>query len=409
MNCKQFNDNISLYIDDKLDSKSKIEFENHLNECEKCKKEYEIINNIVNSLNSISEEKLPYGYCKKLNEKLKEVQKRKRKWNWKQYAAVAAAIVLIFAGGNAILSSTGMKLTENLDTGSADWARGDAPAEMAEEPKSMPPEAVEQADENNFGIAGEEVEKDDVALNDTAIKNKYDENVKELKIIKEGYVNVETENYNEFTNSLIAIVKTFNGYIESQETYSNGYYAKIERDLKNGNIILRVPQNKFYEIFDYVSEHGAIRSERTNETDVTKYYYEVDNKVKNLEVQEERLRDLLLKAENVTEILQIENELRRVRTDIDAYKINLSDIDDRSSMSTITIDIREVETLNKNINPVDKSVWQEAKEGFIRTINNIINFVENLIVFIVSILPIIVILGVIVVVVLMIVKRRKNK
>lgn len=156
-----------------------------------------------------------------------------------------------------------------------------------------------------------------------------------------------------------------------------------------GSLRIRVPQESFYELVDYLENTVDVRRKNINETDVTKEYYEKDNKVKNLEVQEQHLRDLFEKATTVEEMLLIENELRRVRTEIDALNMSLSDINDRAKMSTINLEIEEVMTASLTLKTKD-SVWDRSKEGFINTVNGIIRAVENFIVGIVSSSPILI-------------------
>ncbi|MDD2494410.1 MAG: DUF4349 domain-containing protein, partial [Tissierellia bacterium] len=149
-----------------------------------------------------------------------------------------------------------------------------------------------------------------------------------------------------------------------------------------------VPQDKFYDFVKFIENLSKVQNKSTLETDVTKEYYEKDNKVKNLEIQEEHLRQLFDKANTVEEMLQIENELRRVRTEIDGLNISLSDIDDRASMSTIDLEVDEVS--RANLMARRDNVWDRARDGFINTINGLVNFGENIIVWIISISPILI-------------------
>jgi len=208
-----------------------------------------------------------------------------------------------------------------------------------------------------------------------------------MKIIKTGTISAQTEDYDMFLNDLSMKVSSMGGFLESNNT--EVYQVYNEKKLMYASIRIRVPQESFYELVDYLENTVDVRRKNINETDVTKEYYEKDNKVKNLEVQEQHLRELFEKATTVEEILLIENELRRIRTEIDALNISLSDINDRAKMSTVNLEIEEVMTASLTLKTKD-SVWDRSKEGFINTVNGIIRAVENLIVGIVSSSPILV-------------------
>ncbi len=186
---------------------------------------------------------------------------------------------------------------------------------------------------------------------------------------------------------MTAKIASLGGYIENNNTE---VYQVYENDkLMHGNLKIRVPKESFDEAVSYLEETTEIRRKNIGETDVTKEYYEKDNKVQNLEVQEQHLRELFEKATTVEEMLQIENELRRVRTEIDSLNLSIADIDDRASMSTIDLEVEEVREVNFELKS-EKGVIERAREGFINTVNRIVRGTGNLIVNLISSSPILV-------------------
>ncbi|RKD33169.1 zf-HC2 domain-containing protein [Thermohalobacter berrensis] len=107
MDCKEFNENLSLYIDNELTMEKKEDFEAHLQHCQQCKKEYESMKLIVESLGSFKQVELPKNYKSELRRKLKNQRSRrtdnKKKINWRLYSALAACI-LIFIVSFGIIS-----------------------------------------------------------------------------------------------------------------------------------------------------------------------------------------------------------------------------------------------------------------------------------------------------------------
>ncbi len=102
--CEEIRDNISLYIDNELDEKSVTEFEQHIDECENCKKELDEIKTVVEAcLSTSDEEDLPEGFYDNLHEKLvlekaKMTGKNKVIRVFGKYAGIfssAAAVLLI--------------------------------------------------------------------------------------------------------------------------------------------------------------------------------------------------------------------------------------------------------------------------------------------------------------------------
>lgn len=421
MNCNEVRELLSLYIDDELDENEKLLVEEHLKTCEECQKELEEYKKIIQALQEIPDEEPPLGYCKRLHEKLlaaeaeksefhepnikeapAEITEIKRKSKskisrWVKYGSLAAALVLVFlVYGINNLGMKNSKAEMSYDTAQYNGATEApaAPAEIADYGFTMDGRGTSEAEES---------------------KAKYDNQYSlmsapenEMKIIKTGSLRVETKDYENFISNMTIEVQNLGGYIENS---SSEVYQVFENDdrLMYGNHKIRVPQESFYEFINFIESSSLVKIKNISETDVTKEYYEKDNKVKNLEVQEEHLRSLFDKAQTVEEMLLIENELRRVRTEIDALNISLKDIDDRAGMSTISLTVDEVLAADFNL-ASKNNVWDKSKEGFIMTVNSIIRTFENLLIYIVSVSPILIPAIIILVIVLVRVKKyMKNR
>lgn len=396
MKCNEVCDKLSLYIDNELSNEEMHQIEEHFKSCENCQKELEGYKNLISILQNLPDEEPPKGYCKRLHNKLLEENSPQLKTNklskirsinrnkWMKYGSIAAALVLVFLVSNINnLGNMGMK-TKN--ESSYDMA-AESPTEYnVTAPQSAPEESYEadydnkNMDTNGALYGGSRERMDTVTI--TSLKAE-----KEMKIIKTGTISAQTEDYDLFLDDLSLKLSSLGGFLESNNT--EVYQVYEDEKLMYGSIRIRVPQESFYELLEYLESTVEVRRKNINETDVTKEYYEKDNKVKNLEVQEQHLRELFEKANTVEEMLLIENELRRIRTEIDALNISLSDINDRAAMSTISLEIEEVMTASLTLKAKD-SVWDRSKDGFINTVNRIIRALENLFINLVSSSPILI-------------------
>ncbi len=423
MECNEIRDNLSLYIDDELSEEEKKALEEHLDNCPECLKELEEYRIIIKALNELPDEEPPAGYCKRLHEKLLKADKeeetaktvvfpsksRGNRFRWVKYGGLAAALVLVFlvyGNSRGMMNNSSSKMAENI-----------APTAPAEGPSSMrgdsgsgestyfdmadrgPAEYYTADQENNAKMEeARKPESIDFSQQMTALAAA----PRELKIIKSGSIYAQTKDYEKFSGEITAKIGELGGYIESSSTAVYQIYG--DEKLMRGNLRIRVPQESFYETVSYLEQNSEISHKNINEKDATKEYYEKDNKVKNLEIQEQNLRALFEKATTVEEMLQIENELRRIRTEIDEINISLSDIDDRSSMSTIELEVEEVREVSFAIKG-EKGVWERAREGFISTINSMVRGFGNFIVNVVSSSP--VLIPAIIIFVILILKIKK--
>jgi len=422
MNCNEIKDLLSLYVDDELNEEEKKMVEEHLQNCEDCQKELEEYKKIIQALKNLPEEEPPVGYCKRLHEKLlseeapnkiinAEIPKKKtnNRFVWVKYGGLAAAFVLVFvvyAINNPGMLNMGNAKSESIAYDSNSMAPATEPAPSAPTDGKYGSNYDYSMAENQKGKPAEGATEDKVVDSEEQSYSLMNVSSREMKVIKAGSISAQTDDYEKFLGELSAKLQSLGGFLESNNT--EVYQVYENEKLMYGSLKLRVPQDGFYELVDYLEKSSEVRRKNINETDVTKEYYEKDNKVQNLEAQEGHLRELFEKAQTVEEMLLIENELRRVRTEIDALNTSLSDIDERASMSTIDLEVEEVLTANFTITNQD-SVWERAKEGFINTVNGIIRAVENLLIYLVSVSPVLIPAVIILIVILAKFKKfRKN-
>ncbi|QIB28151.1 DUF4349 domain-containing protein [Caloranaerobacter azorensis] len=380
MDCKSFEEKISLYIDDMLDEAEKDELELHLKKCNKCRILFENINSIVNYAKDCEEIELPEDFNEKLKIRLKEVEKPKSYKNRFKILSMIAATFLVLIISISIFTSNNSKIEESSMYYTKEAAKD---AQMSKRSRISQPKLDRSKVSNYDASNGMNMDKGNVKQ----------DKLEKRKIINEAYIELDIEDYDKVFNEIIDYVKSLGGFIEDSEVeHQNSDFKERKEPLKRGYLRIRVPSDKFEDAIKYIDSLGIIKRKSLTGRDVTQQYYDIENRVKNLKIQEERLREILRKAEKVEDILMIENELRRVRTEIDQNTSTLKKWDNLVSLATINVRLNEVETLNKRIKNVDKNIFEKSKEGFITTINNIINLFEKTIVFLITILPIIILI-----------------
>lgn len=94
--CSDFEFLISLYIDNKLGHNEKQELEEHLKNCEKCKKLYDDMNNLILELNNLPELELPDNFHENLIKKINQGNLKFKRINYfKKYSAAAAVFFVV--------------------------------------------------------------------------------------------------------------------------------------------------------------------------------------------------------------------------------------------------------------------------------------------------------------------------
>lgn len=414
MDCELVRSLMSSYIDRDINEIDKNELEEHLKTCQECATEYRLLLSTVQYCNNMEELELPMGFHDELHEKLKASNNKKHlRINWKWAAGIAAVFIVAVIGISQLpnLTHKDMAKSEEAEYG---YSQGAEPAAAggAYERENVNL-AMDSIQPNADTVNDENMKKFSITFNE-AIKTK-DKSEAELqsydrKIIVSGSISLEVTDFDNKMKSIMDLAEKHGGYIENSNVDNNSsYYVEGKRqNTKTGNISIRIPSDKFQIALNEVKSMGEVKNENTNSVDISDAYYDTATRIENLKVQENRLRELLALAKNVDEILKIENELNRVRSEIDLMSTDIKRWDKQVSMSSLYINLREVK--DSQLAGVDvTTTWGKAYKGFIKAVNNVIRGIESLFIFIVTALPYIAILVVILSIVYYAVRRIRSK
>lgn len=173
------------------------------------------------------------------------------------------------------------------------------------------------------------------------------------KLVKTARVYGETQAYDDFRAWLDGAVSQVDGYFESTDEQKNekgrhvdniGLVSYIERDL---SCIVRVPSDKLADFLSELDGQLNVLNMSTDMTDVTLDYVDTESHVAALRVEQDRLLELLAMAENLDDILAIEDRLSNVRYQIDSYESQLRTMDNRIDYSLVRLEVCEVTELTE--------------------------------------------------------------
>lgn len=152
------------------------------------------------------------------------------------------------------------------------------------------------------------------------------------KVIRTGHVDLEIKTYDEARAQLDAIVAAAGGFIDSTQV------GHVEGQVSHATLVLRIPSSSFGDLLPKLRALGTIRSENTDASDITAEYTDLSARLDNARHLERRLLDLAAnRTGTVTDVLEVERELARVRGEIEQYEGRMRMWDDQVSMSTLTV------------------------------------------------------------------------
>lgn len=227
----------------------------------------------------------------------------------------------------------------------------------------------------------------------------------EHKLIKTVDLSVETKEFDQVLGTLQSQVKELGGYIENMETDNGSVYADY-RSARKSRMTIRIPKEQLDGLLEAVTDICNVVSRSESVEDVTLAYVDLESHKNVLRTEQDRLVELLSRAETIEDILTIESRLSEVRYQIESMESQLRTYDNKVDYSTVYLYIEEVEDLT----PVEeKTVWERISGGFSERLKHLGDgFVEFVIWFLVN-TPYLITFAVIVVAVVLIIKGMRRR
>ena len=181
-----------------------------------------------------------------------------------------------------------------------------------------------------------------------------------LILIKTGSLHFAVKDFDTAYQSIKTKIQNHNGYIVSENS----------RGAKNTNLVIKVPVSDFHQLLELIEKEADqvyLVTKSVNSQDVTEEYIDVESRIKSKKAIETRYLEILTKARNVTEILKVEKELGKIRTEIEQSEGRLQYLRNRSNYSTISLTIFEFQDSEvKPVQPIEKpSLISKMKNSLI--------------------------------------------
>ena len=224
------------------------------------------------------------------------------------------------------------------------------------------------------------------------------------KLIRTMDMEVETENLDELLAFLDSKISALGGYLENKSVRNGS--SSATRRYRYANLKIRVPVERLDEMVEHISGQSNVVNYQENADDITLSYVATQSRVKALEVEQDRLLELLAKADNTTDLLQIEQRLTEVRTELENVASRLRLYDNLVDYGTVELQINEVQVFTV---VEEETVWQRITRGFAKNLKGLGNGIVEFVIFLVVSLPYLVPLAAVVTLVVVLARRRRAK
>ncbi len=201
----------------------------------------------------------------------------------------------------------------------------------------------------------------------------------ERKITRNASMVLIVSDVKESVDKIQELIKGTDGYIQDASIWEDNSQMR-------GNLTLRVPAGNLDNLLTSIEALGQLERKNVSGNDVTEEYYDTEARKNTLEKQEKRLLEIMGKAKTVKEMLEIENELARIRGEIESLQARIKVLDNLTNLATINIELRSPRSISSG-GSLKEPFGQRLKAGWMLGINSMISLVEAILIIVAILTP----------------------
>lgn len=164
-------------------------------------------------------------------------------------------------------------------------------------------------------------------------------------LVKRGALEFESVHLEDDNQKVRKILPHFKAYVDSENFSNNDFSSTYQLSIK-------VPVAHFEDLMDTLSSIGKKTTNRSSNTDdVTRNFRDLKATIESKKALENRYRELLSKATQIKDMLEIERNLNDLRNEIEGYEARLRTLQNDISYSTINLHFYQVKDQSKAEKP----------------------------------------------------------
>jgi hypothetical protein len=154
------------------------------------------------------------------------------------------------------------------------------------------------------------------------------------KVVYTGEVSIVVEDFDRAETWLRELVKQHHGYVAGSDVQG------MPNQPRRGTWTVRVPAEAADDFREALAKLGEVRHTKVDSQDITDAYYDTQAELTNLEAREKALRKLYESKQagtKLSELLEVDRELTRVRGEINTLTGRIKRWDKEVAFTTLTV------------------------------------------------------------------------
>ena len=160
------------------------------------------------------------------------------------------------------------------------------------------------------------------------------------KIIRNAEITIEVPSTTDAQHQVTNIAETHGGFVVTSEAKQRESNDPAQRTL-DIKLVVRVPSDQFGRAFDEIKKLAAnTPAENITSQDVTEEFIDLEARIKTQKALEVQFLEIMRQANEISDALEVQRQIAEVRTDIEKLEGRKRFLENRSSLSTINVNIQ---------------------------------------------------------------------
>jgi hypothetical protein len=211
------------------------------------------------------------------------------------------------------------------------------------------------------------------------------------KILRDANLTLEVAAPAEVQRKISSIAELAGGFVVTSE--SKQRQVGDGRTELEVNLVVRVPATQFGSALDQIRNAGSrVIDEKITGQDVTEEFIDLEARIKTQKALELQFLEIMKQAHKVEDALEVQSQIAGVRTEIEKLEGRKRFLENRASLSTITVSLQSPATIAVNTSGFGRDVRQAFADG-VEVVRDIVLFIIHFVIVMIPIFLLIILPG----------------
>ena len=212
------------------------------------------------------------------------------------------------------------------------------------------------------------------------------------KILRNADFQLEVSDPTVAQRQITSMAESLGGFVVTSESKQRdgGDRAKQELDI---SLVLRVPALQFNSALEQIRATASrVITEKTTGQDVTEEFIDLEARIKTQKALELQFLEIMKQANKVADALEVQRQIAEVRTEIEKLEGRKRFLENRASLSTITIGLQTPAAIAVNTSGFGRNIKEAVSDSLV-VASEIVLFLIRFVIVMVPILILVILPG----------------